>query len=108
VNRPQFLADNDLNEQTFFVSTGMEAAHEITVAQLRGVRQTILHVTMYECGSAPPIYRLGSVLKQFTAASSDAELRKFIHVLQSGTEQEQRAAVDAAGEKGLRADPEAR
>jgi hypothetical protein len=60
--------------------------------------------TCYECGSALAIYRLGPVLTQFAAASSDAELREFVRIMQSGTEAEQRAAVDGAAEKGMRTD----
>jgi hypothetical protein len=57
--------------------------------------------TCHECGSAPPIYQLRPVLKEFAAASTDAELREFVRVMQSGTDAEQKAAVEAAGEKGL-------
>lgn len=64
---------------------------------------SLLGVRMYECGSTPPIYQLPRpVLEQFTAASTDAELREFVRVMQSGTEEEPREAVEAAGEKGLR------
>lgn len=59
--------------------------------------------TCYECGSAPPIYQLRPVLKEFAAAATDAELRDFVRVMQSGTDAEQKAAVEAAGEKGLQA-----
>jgi hypothetical protein len=57
----------------------------------------------YECGSAPPIYQLRPVLQEFAAASTDAELREFVRVMQSGTEAEQEAAVNAAAEKELQA-----
>ena len=57
--------------------------------------------TCYECGSAPPIYRLRPVLGEFTAASTDDELRAFVLIMETATEEEQRAAVDAAGEEGL-------
>jgi hypothetical protein len=56
--------------------------------------------TSYECGSAPPLYELRPVLKEFAAASTDAELREFVRVMQSGTHAERQAAVEAAGEKG--------
>jgi hypothetical protein len=59
--------------------------------------------TCHECGSAPAIYQLRPVLKAFAAASTDAELREFVRVMQSGTGAEQKAAVETAGEKGLRA-----
>jgi hypothetical protein len=64
--------------------------------------------TCYECGSAPAIYRICPVLRGFAAASTDAELREFVRVMQSGTDAEQRAAVDAASEKGLEAESAAR
>lgn len=52
----------------------------------------------YECGSAPPIYRLRPVLNDFTGGSTDTQLREFVRVMQFGTEAEQSAAVDAASE----------
>ncbi len=59
--------------------------------------------TCYECGSAPAIYQLSPALKAFVGASTDAELRDFVRVMQSGTDAQQKAAVDAAGDKGFRA-----
>lgn len=59
--------------------------------------------TCYECGSAPPIYQLLPVLKEFAAASTDAELREFVRVMQSGTDAQKKAAVEAASKKGLQA-----
>lgn len=56
----------------------------------------------YDCGSAPAIYDIQPILGEFAAASSDDELREFVRVMESGTELEQNAAVEAAGEKGLR------
>ena len=53
------------------------------------------------CGSAPPIYSYRPVLGAFAAASTDDELRDFVRVMEAGTGQEQSAAVEAAGEKGL-------
>ena len=71
---------------------------------LHNTHRTILgNATCYECGSAPAIYELRPVLKEFAAASTDAELREFIRVMQSGTDAERKAAVEAAGEKGLQA-----
>jgi len=55
--------------------------------------------TCYECGLAPPIYRLRPVLVEFAAASTDEELRQFVSVMQSGDAAEQNAAIDAAVEK---------
>jgi len=46
------------------------------------------------CGTAPPIYQLQPVLKEFVAVSTDQELRQFVRVMQAGTEAEQRAAVN--------------
>jgi hypothetical protein len=66
-------------------------------------RNVLGHATCYECGSAPAIYGLRPVLEEFAAASTDAELREFVRVMQSGTDAEQRAAVEAAVEKGLQA-----
>ena len=71
---------------------------------LHNTHRTIFgDATRYECGSAPPIYQLRPVLKGFAAASTDAELREFVRVMQSGTDAEQKTAVESAGEKGLRA-----
>ena len=71
---------------------------------LHSTHSTILgNATCYECGSAPPIYQLRPVLKEFAAASTDVELREFVRVMQSGTDAEQKAAFDAAGEKGIQA-----
>jgi hypothetical protein len=61
--------------------------------------------TCHECGSAPPIYRLRPLLGQFAAASTNTELREFVRVMQTGTEAEQKATVDAAVEKGLQSVP---
>jgi hypothetical protein len=55
--------------------------------------------TCYECGSAPAISPLRSCLQEFVDASSDEQIRTFVRVMESGTEDEQRAAVDAAGQK---------
>ncbi len=59
--------------------------------------------TCYECGSAPPIHQLRPVLKEFASASTNVELSEFVRVMQSGTDAEQKAAVEAAGDKGLQA-----
>lgn len=58
---------------------------------------------MWECSSAPPIYTLRPVLNEFAAAASDEELRAFVGVMESGSEAEQQATVDAAAEMGLKA-----
>ena len=54
-----------------------------------------------ECGTAPPIYPLRPLLKAFADASTDGELRAFVRVMETGTDAEQRAAVDAACGKAL-------
>lgn len=43
----------------------------------------------------------GNFLPNFVAASSDDELHEFIRIMESGTNAEQRAAVEAAMEKAL-------
>ena len=71
---------------------------------LHNTHRTVLgNATCYECGSAPPIHQLRPVLEEFAAASTDAELRNFVRVMQSGTDAEQKAIVEAASEKGLKA-----
>ena len=71
---------------------------------LHNTHRTVFgNATCYECGFAPPIYHVRPVLKEFAAASTDAELREFVRVMQSGTDVEQKAAAEAAGEKGLQA-----
>jgi hypothetical protein len=64
---------------------------------------TTLWTAWRECGRMPPIYEIRSVLKAFADASTDAEMREFVRVMQTGTDAERRAAVEAAGEKGLAA-----
>ncbi len=55
-------------------------------------------------GSAPEIYSFNSDLQEwFLAASSDDEVRVFFRVISSGSDAEQKAAVEAAGEKALNA-----
>lgn len=53
--------------------------------------------TCHECGWTPAIYQLTPMLKEFAAVSTDAELRAFVRVMQSGTDAEREAAVEAAG-----------
>jgi hypothetical protein len=50
---------------------------------------------------APPIYQIKMVLDGFAQASTDEQLRDFVQVMQTGSEDEQKAAVDAAAETGL-------
>jgi hypothetical protein len=71
---------------------------------------SFLHDTQYTitghgcgCGTAPPIYQLRPAMQQFVDASTDAELRQFVAVMQSGTAAQQTAAIDSAAEKGLQA-----
>jgi hypothetical protein len=71
---------------------------------LHNTHRTVFGVaTCYECGSAPAISQLCPVLGLFASASSDAELREFVRVMESGTDAQQKAAVDAAADKALRA-----
>ena len=55
----------------------------------------------HECGSAPAIYQIRPMLDAFAEASTDAELREFVRVMQLGTEAEQKAAVEATAEKSM-------
>jgi hypothetical protein len=64
---------------------------------------SLLGVNERSCGTAPPINYLRPVRQHFVAASSDAELREFVQVMQNGAEQQQRDAVDAAAEKAFAA-----
>ena len=66
-----------------------------------------LHSTQYDgfgratrraCATAPPIYSFRPILGDFAVASTDEELREFVRVMQSGTEAEQRATLEAAAE----------
>jgi hypothetical protein len=66
-------------------------------------RNVFGRATSYECGSAPAIFRLRPVLAEYAAGATDAELREFVRVMQSGTDAEQEAAVEAAVEKGFEA-----
>jgi hypothetical protein len=81
-----------------------------------GIRWTpdwrTLHVTgynflnrprSYACSSAPPIYTIEGVLTEFERASTDDELRAFIHLLQSGTNAQQETAIEAAADKVVKA-----
>lgn len=55
------------------------------------------------CSTAPTIYQLRPIMKEFVAASTDDELRAFVRVMQTGTDAQQQAAVDAAVGKVFRA-----
>lgn len=57
----------------------------------------------FECSRAPAIYELGPVQQSFVDASTDAEILAFVTIMQTGTEAEQKAAVEAACDKGLEA-----
>lgn len=52
-------------------------------------------------GSAPAIYplRIGDLMKRYVDASTDAEILEFVRIMQTGTEDEQEAAVEAAADK---------
>jgi hypothetical protein len=54
----------------------------------------------YGCSIAPPIHGLPhGLLKEFEATSTDAELREFVRIMETGTIPEQKAAVEAAAKK---------
>jgi hypothetical protein len=55
------------------------------------------------CGRAPEIRMMRGGMKAYVDAATDEEIRAFVRVMQTGTEAEQQAAVEAAGEKALRA-----
>jgi hypothetical protein len=59
----------------------------------------------YECSSAPPVYSLRPMLHAFCACATDGELREFVRVMQSGSDAQQRAAVDAAADRALAPPP---
>lgn len=64
------------------------------------IDKTVLNrVTSRGCAPAPPVHEIIPVLAQFASASTDAELRDFVRAMQSGTGEEQHAAVNAAIEK---------
>lgn len=70
---------------------------------LHGTHRNIFGgATLHKCGVPPPIYELRPVLTEFAAASTDEELRQFASLMQFGTAAEQKAAIDAAVEKGLK------
>jgi hypothetical protein len=55
-------------------------------------------------GSAPEIYSFAlnqDLQRSYLAASSDTDVCEFFHVMSSGTEDEKRAAVEAACNKAL-------
>lgn len=61
------------------------------------------NATSRGCSTAPQIYHLRPVLAAFASASSAEQLREFVKVMQSGSESEQRNAVDQACDRGLSA-----
>lgn len=60
-------------------------------------------VTCHECGTAPAIYQLRPVLQQFAEASTQTQLREFVRIMQSGTNAQRQATVQAAAEIGFAA-----
>ena len=96
-----------------FVSAGVT---HILTGEAQGVPFAIAEISLRDakgyqlfggvghgCGSAPPIYVLHSALAEFARASTDAELREFVRIMQSGTDAQQEAAVQAACDKALTA-----
>jgi hypothetical protein len=62
--------------------------------------QNIMGLLLYRgCSNGPPILGMKPILQPFVAKATDAELREFVQVMQSGTDDQQKAAVDAAAEK---------
>jgi hypothetical protein len=55
------------------------------------------------CGIAPEIHQIVPVLEGYARVANEDELRQFVNVLQTGSDDQQRAAVKHAGEIGLRA-----
>jgi hypothetical protein len=63
-------------------------------------------VTSRGCSTAPPIYGFRSITQEYVQTSTDAELRQFVLVMQTGTDAQQRAALQAAADEVLgRHDP---
>ena len=52
-------------------------------------------------GKAPAMYFGQPVLDGFAAAATDAELREFVRIMQSGSATEKQAAMDDAWQKGF-------
>lgn len=68
-----------------------------------GTHRALLgNATCYSRGSVPPIYWLSNCQEPFVEASTDDEIRQFIHTMQSGSEQERHVAVAKANEKATR------
>lgn len=59
------------------------------------------NATSHACGIAPPIHQLHALQQAYVDASSEADLRDFVHVLQSGTDTEKKDAVAAACDKAI-------
>jgi hypothetical protein len=58
--------------------------------------------TCYECGLAPAIDQLHPVLPRYAQVATSSELRTFISVMQNGTDDQQKAAVQAAIDEAMR------
>jgi hypothetical protein len=59
---------------------------------------------MFACDTAPPIYGFQmSLMADFIKASTDDEIRRFIHTMRHGAHADQTAAVVTAMDKGLHA-----
>jgi len=60
-------------------------------------------VTVRGCSTAPRIYSFPpEMLRSFVNASSDQDIKNFMHIMQSGTEFEQNAAIESAADQALR------
>jgi len=57
------------------------------------------------CGMAPPIYSFRAIATDYCEAATDTEIRAFVAIMQTGTEEQQRAAIDAASDKVFGSSP---
>jgi hypothetical protein len=51
---------------------------------------------MRGCGSAPPNYSLLTFMEDYLKLAGESQIRELIHILQTGTQEQQQAAVDQA------------
>jgi hypothetical protein len=60
-------------------------------------------VIIWEDGLSPPIYQLHPLMEEFAAHATDAEVRRFADAMESGTREQQEAAVGVACDEALAA-----
>lgn len=51
------------------------------------------------CGKAPAIYSSQALLQWFASTATDDEIREFVNVMQTGSEEEQLALIDATADR---------